>query len=285
MFSLPPLAPVPEWKFGQWNSADPRARVRRRLWWWAHKRGFDGPVTTRWHLGTRLNHHLVGDISFCTYVDGRYEPNEMFAISKLLGPGMTFVDIGANEGVFTLLAAAAVGPSGSVHAFEPSPREGARLRSNVELNRFTNVHVHALALGSKTGVATLNVAGPDHPGHNTLGAFSYAESSHQSVEVPLVTLDDVLEREDVTQLDVVKIDVEGSETAVIRGARRTLERFRPTIVVEAFEPALQAMGSSVRELLDLVRDSGYDVGELDGTPVAGSEGGLPQSLNVICRPV
>jgi FkbM family methyltransferase len=272
IFALPRLEPARDWKFGQWDEKDPRANVRHRLWWWAHNRGYDGPVTTSWYLGTKVNHHLAGDISFCTFVDGRYEPNEMYSIAEHLREGMTFVDVGANEGIFTLLAAAKVGPTGAVHAFEPSPREQSRLRANVDLNRFGQVVVHPMALGHEPGTATLNVAGADHPGHNTLGGFSYAETAPTAVQVQVDTLDRVVERSGLKRIDLIKIDVEGSETAVVQGAAQTLERFRPVIVIEAFEPSLEKMGSSVRELLDVIRSHRYDAGD-------------PESLNVVCRPL
>ncbi len=286
-FALPRLEPVPNWTFGSWNSRDPRARLRQELWWWAHKRGYDGPVTTKWHRGMKLNHHLAGDISFCTYVDGRYEPNEMCAIADVLRPGMCFVDVGANEGIFTLLGAAMVGPSGAVHAFEPSPRERGRLTSNLELNGLTNVRVHPVALGSTPRTASLSISDQEHPGHNTLGGFGYPETSEAySVEVAVRTLDQVVEREGLDRVDVMKIDVEGSETAVLQGAEETLRKFRPVIIVEAQEKSLREMGSSIQELIHLIRSHGYEVRAPGsaGLPVP-AIGGEIDSLNVICRPV
>ena len=118
------------------------------------------------------------------------------------------------------------------------------------------------------------------------GGFSYAETGTTAVEVPVETLDGVVERSGVGRIDLIKIDVEGSETAVIKGAAHTLERFRPVILVEAFQPSLSRMGSSVRELLDLIRGHGYEVEEFGagGSPRPLADGD-PQSLNVICRPV
>src|SRR6266851_7071412 len=126
-FEVGRLEPVPGWRFGQWNRNDPRAWVRRLIWQVAQARGYDGPVVTDWYLGLKLNHHLTGDISRCTFVDGRYEPNEMYAMNRAVGEGMCVVDAGANEGLFTIMAARLVGDVGIVHAFEPSPRERDRL--------------------------------------------------------------------------------------------------------------------------------------------------------------
>lgn len=260
--------------------------MRHRLWWWARSRKFDGPVTTDWYYGLKFNHHLVGDVSFCTYVDGRYEPNEMYAVASLLRPGMCFVDVGANEGIFTLLAARLVGDSGAVHAFEPSPREAMRLADNVALNGLANVHMHRAALGNAHGTAVLHVSDVEHPGHNTLGGFVYRESKQtDSIDVPVLTLDEVANQEGLERLDVLKIDVEGSETAVLQGARNVLQKFRPALLTEAQDVSLRQMGSSVSELVDLLRQQSYEIW-------AFSESGQPEpvtddtvtSLNLICLP-
>jgi FkbM family methyltransferase len=257
-FHVPRLEPVPGWYFGQWDRKDPGAWTRRLIWRLAQSRGYDGPVTTGWYFGLRFNHHLLGDISQCTYVDGRYEPNEMFAMSRLIGPGMCVVDVGANAGIFTLMAASLAGEGGSVHAFEPSPRDRERLLANVSINALKNVHVHSQALGREAGKATLEVAGSDHPGHNTIGGFAYsADTRAGSIEVDLMSLDDFAQG--LTRLDLLKIDVEGSETSVLQGARETLRKFRPIIVAEAYDPSLRQLGTSASELLQLVRSYDYEI--------------------------
>jgi len=285
-FRVGRLEPVPGWQFGQWDHKDPLAWLRRSIWRLAQSGGYDGPVTTGWYLGMRFNHHLLGDMSQCTYVDGRYEPNEMHAISKLIGPGMTVVDVGANAGVFTLEAAKLVGAQGSVHAFEPSPRDRERLLANVSLNALANVHVHAEALGRATGKAVLAVSGSDHPGHNTIGGFSYAADARAySVEVDVTSLDDFAAAQRLTRLDLLKIDVEGSETAVLQGARESLRRFRPAVVVEAYDPSLRQLGTSASELLQLLRDSGYELRVFGPSgrpePLIGDE---LTGVNLLCLP-
>lgn len=276
---------MPDWKFGDWNTSDPRAQFRQRLWWWAHRHGYDGPVTTDWYLGLRWNHHLMGDFSFCTYVDGRYEPNEMFSVANLLKPGMSFVDIGAHEGIFSLLAAVAVGPDGAVHAFEPSPRERARLAANITLNRLENVHVHPVALGETSHTATLLVSDAEHPGHNTLGAFSHRETTHAySVDVNVETLDRFVEQLAIERIDLMKLDVEGSESAVLKGAATTLNSFRPVLILEAQQTALERMGSSVEELLRLLASHGYRIETFGRRPKVVQRPSDIDSVNLICRP-
>jgi FkbM family methyltransferase len=234
--------------------------MRRVIWRIARSRNYDGPVITSWYFGLRFNHHLSGDISQCTYVDGRYEPNEMYAMANLIGPGMCIVDVGANEGIFTIMAARLVGESGAVHAFEPSPRDRDRLGANVAVNGLSNVRVHPEALGRVAGKAVLQVAGAEHPGHNTIGGFAYSETAEAyTLEVDITTLDELAASENLTRIDLLKIDVEGSETATLEGAQAALRRFRPIIVVEAQEASLRQLGSSVSQLLQLLRTCDYDV--------------------------
>ena len=285
-FRVPNLEPVPGWTFGQWNRKDPLAWVRRSICRVARARSYDGPVTTSWYLGQRFHHYLSGDMSQCTYVDARYEPNEMYAMSTLISRGMCVVDVGANAGVFTLLAASLVGPGGAVHAFEPSPRDRERLVANLAINGLTHAHVHPQALGRVTGKAMLAVAGAEHPGHNTIGGFAYgADAPAYSLEVDVTRLDEFAETEKLTRLDLLKIDVEGSETAVLQGARESLRRFRPAILVEAYDPALRQLGTSAAELLQLLRDSGYELRVFgpSGRPEP-LVGGELTGVNLLCLP-
>jgi len=260
--------------------------MRRSIWKLARSRNYDGPVTTSWYYGLRFNHHFSGDISQCTYIDARYEPNEMYAAAKLIGPGMCVVDVGANEGIFTLMAARLVGAGGTVHAFEPSPRDRDRLVANVSINGLSNVSVHAAALGRVAGKALLQVAGAEHPGHNTIGGFAYAETAAYSVEVEVTTLDQVAEASALRRMDLLKVDVEGSETAVLQGGQDALRRFRPIVVVEAQEASLQQMGSSVPELLQLLRALDYEIRVFG--PSGNAEtlvGDRLIGLNLLCLPV
>jgi len=285
-FRLRELEAVPGWRFGQWDRGDPLAWLRRAIWQLAQSRHYDGPVTTDWYLGLKFNHHLWGDISRCTYVDGRYEPNEMFAMAKLLAPGMCVVDAGANEGLFTILAARIVGESGAVHAFEPSPREQGRLHANLAVNHLANVKVHHAALGRALGKSTLRIAGASHSGHNALGGFIYAGTVlEESVEVDVVTLDQAMREQKVTRLDLLKIDVEGSEVEVLKGADEVLRTLRPVVLAEAQDESLRRMGSNVGELLKLLRSNDYEV------KVFGDSGNAEavvddrvNGLNVLCLP-
>jgi FkbM family methyltransferase len=156
-------------------------------------------------------------------------------VGRFLAPGSTFVDIGANIGDFTLLAARVMGDEGLVLAFEPS-RENIRwLEESVRANGYGCVRVLPLALSDHDGEAELHLSGAR--GRHTLKPYKWLEEVG-SETVPLRTLDGVLEEQGVERVDVVKIDVEGGEVEVLHGADRTLSVDRPMTLLLDLHPPL-----------------------------------------------
>ena len=112
------------------------------------------PLTVPWHDRTIVNVTLGNDNSLCLYVCGSFEPNEFAFLDQVLKPGMVFVDVGANDGYFTLFAARRLGPTGRVIAVEPSSRERVNLQRNVEAQPARPMStVVPLALGAAPGTA------------------------------------------------------------------------------------------------------------------------------------
>jgi len=253
-----PLIPYPEWHFdADWN--DPELAFRKRRAIWEHFQGAPPhPLVIDWYRGLKLRLHLSDDMSKQIFVGGCQDPNELAFLAKTLRTGMCFVDAGADQGLYTLLAARLVGPMGTVWAFEPSERERQRLGQNVELNALGDVvRVFPFALADEDGRTDLQIAEDEHAGHNTLGAFAYDVQPLRAETVPLRTLDGVAKEHGLDRLDVLKIDVEGAECRVLRGAHGVLRRFRPFILFEVFDAALRHQGCSLEELLDLLRSHDY----------------------------
>jgi FkbM family methyltransferase len=202
------------------------------------------------------------------YWFGAWEPADMAALPRLLRPGMVAVDAGANIGIFTLAMARLVGESGEVHAFEPEPGNAALLEENVRRNDLEGtVTVVRSALGEEAGSVSIST-GPD-------AASAYV--SDGGVEVPRLRLDDY----PLSRLDLLKLDIEGAELGALRGAARTIERFRPVLLVECAERHLARAGGSARELIGLLRAAGYDC-FAGARPVR--EDSAPANENVICLP-
>jgi FkbM family methyltransferase len=203
-------------------------------------------------------------ISRAVYVSGLYEPDTTMVLRSWLVPGATFLDIGANIGLFTLLASRWVGASGRVIAVEPSPRERERLAAHLRLNGIRHVDVVAAAVADREGSGELMVAADEHSGLNTLARrFSYSGVNvAETVAVPLVTLDSLAAATALTRVDVIKLDIEGSEYAALRGAATVLSRFRPRLIIEVVPDALSAAGASIGELQELLDHAGYQLFEI-----------------------
>jgi FkbM family methyltransferase len=165
------------------------------------------------------------------YWSGTWEPAVQTVLARWLRPGMTFWDIGANIGFFSLIAARLVGPSGQVHAFEPLVENFDRLGASMPLNDLTNIIIHQCAIGARSGMATLNF------GRSPLVATLIATPGDtRRVDVSCRTIDEI--GQTCRSPDLVKIDVENAELDVLRGGVRFLEQSRPAMVVEFGTPAM-----------------------------------------------
>ena len=249
----------PGYEFGQ---VVERRWARLRLGLWAIGRFLvlDRPVVVDWTDGLRTGCWLGNDISRCLYVGGAFEPNEMAFWADLCAPGLRVIDAGANEGLYTILAARRVGPAGSVLAVEPSSRERSRLEANIALNRLDNVEVADVALSDTIGESVLHLADAHHAGQNTFGEFVYAGVDAAGDEVvATTTLDELVREVGWPRVDLVKADVEGAEVLLLEGARKVLEQSRPVILLEWQDASLRRQGSSVAELERLLVDLDYEV--------------------------
>jgi FkbM family methyltransferase len=187
---------------------------------------------------------------------GIYEPEVCEVVRRYLGAGQCFVDIGANIGWFSLLAAAIVGPAGRVVAVEPNPSSTAMLRQSAKENGFDNIEIVEVALSAESGVAALETDGSN--GRVIPIEGPPARPLEASFVVPLQPLDLVLRVGGVARADVVKLDVEGAEPLVLRGGKETIARDRPVLITEFFPLALEGTpwGGS-REYLSQLRGLGY----------------------------
>ena len=164
------------------------------------------------------------------FLSGEYEPGTLNLMREVLRPGDVFVDAGANLGLMTIHAAALVGNEGAVVAFEPSPQICQILRQNVSLNACTNVEVHEVALGERSGNATF-YARPEI--NSASGTLIASPDSQAQTQVPVRTLTESLDARHRNRLRLIKIDVEGYELPVLRGSRGLLtESPQPILCVE-----------------------------------------------------
>ncbi len=288
--AAPKLGPRPGWGFAEeyYEQRQWLACRRGALWEAARDNNLVVPLSVPWLAGTTVDVTLGNDNSLCLYVCGSFEPNEFNFLDRLLTPGMVFVDVGANDGYYTLFASRRVGPQGRVVSVEPSSRERGHLERNIARNGIGNVEIVPAALGAAAGHADLHLAHGVHTGHNTLGRFAHDDVVPAQVErVPVETLDAVVTRLGLSRVDIVKIDVEGGEANVITGARTMLAVMRPVLMMEVNDGALQAQGSSEAALLEMLRrEFGYEILVFSGMSGLAEQllEGAPVSSNIVAAP-
>ena len=229
------------------------------------------PEVVRWSDGLSFRAVPNDQISRVLYVSGTYEPNALHVLRRFLKAGDVFLDVGANAGVFSLVAARYVGPGGHVYSFEPSEREYRRLSDAVALNHLEGVITPVrAAVGAHAGHVMLRVASEPHSGHNTLGSrFAYDGIGTSTLEpVEMTTLDEFARRQAPSSIDVIKLDVEGAEVAALAGAAAVLQRHRPVMVVEVFSRSLASNGAEVAELQERLRNADYRLFTIDDETAA-----------------
>lgn len=180
---------------------------------------------------------------------GSYELEKQSVFERLVKPGDIVFDIGANVGFYTLLASTMIGPTGHVYAFEPLPRNLEYLRRHIALNKLTNVTVFDSAVSEQTGVARFGC------GTSATGALS----DDGEFSVKTIALDEL--DASLPPPSLLKIDVEGAELSVLRGAQRLLKLHKPSILLATHGREVQ------RQCCDLLLDRGYNVQSLDHRPL------------------
>ncbi len=192
---------------------------------------------------------------------GLFEIEETKAITSLLKSGMTFVDVGGNKGDFSLLAARAVGTSGRVLCFEPEAQNVHWIRKSVELNQYNNVTVFEMALGDRDEDAQLYL-GAKSGWHSLLS--SQPHGSGEVVTVKKRALDSVLAETDQQRVDVIKIDVEGAELEVLKGAESTLRANPQITLIMDIHAAL--FGVDPFEIAGFLKGFGFSLYEVEPAP-------------------
>ncbi len=245
------------------RSARNAARLAERLAWWDAQPADGSSTTVELQPGVRMQIYFGGELSRFIF-QGDFEGEERQFLNAFLRPGDTFVDIGANLGLFSLIAAHLVGPKGRVHAFEPCAKTLERLRGNVALNRFTNVTVHDLALSDSAGPREMVMAVDGMDAWNSL-AQPYMGGNYTTETIRTDTWDAFAEAHGLGNgVALMKIDVEGWEAPVLAGARGMLSRpDAPILQVEFTDDAAKAAGHSCADVYRLLEEFGYRLYRFD----------------------
>lgn len=227
------------------------------------------------------------------YVTGYFQAHVVRAMQKLVKPGDTTLDIGANMGAITLHIARAVGPTGRVIAVEPTARPYSRLARNVALNpdlaaRTKTMRAYLVSAPAEEVPAILHSSwsvgprtGQAHPIH---GGFEETTTGAAAI-----TLDALLDAEGVQNLSFIKLDVDGAEVAVLKGGLKSIARHRPNILIEIAPFALNEAGEAGHVPLEMLEKLGYTFELLSGRPIQDVKAWtetIPHgfSVDVVARP-
>src|SRR3990167_2192625 len=184
-----------------------------------------------------------------------YEPETRRAFRRIVKPGMTVVDAGANIGYYTLLAAKSMGNSGRVYAFEPDPGYYALLKKNIEVNRLNKiVELFQSAVGNAENKSTFFL------GNLTANSFFSLPgvTTDKTIVVDVVSLDKFFSARNWPSVNVIKLDIEGSEKTALDGMRGLLKRNKDINIIIEVNPAfLEAAGTTAEELFLLLVELGF----------------------------
>lgn len=221
---------------------------------WAAKRSTAGVQTIQYGRASGLR--IDNSLGFPGYATGTTEPEEQDALWRLLRPGDTFVNIGANIGFHALIGAKRVESSGKVIAVEPVNSVAEMIAKNASLNSFENITVIKAACSNHLGRATIYSG--DSTATNSL--IRERTQGNNEVEVEMTTVDELVKAHDLKP-SLLSIDIEGAEIECLEGSRKTLEAFRPVIMLENHWLQAPFYEFFDRELFGL----GYTLENLDGS--------------------
>lgn len=213
--------------------------------------------------GYKLKLNIAYRMAALVYWRGAHEWAPIYIVKKYFKKGANFYDVGANMGEFSVLASTITAGKGQVVSFEPMNEMFALLKENIQMNQLEGVcTVYNSALSDKNGSATLYAAHEDEATgaqedglHTLFGTNARCELLH---EIALNRLDDLMEQDKLPAPDFMKIDVEGAELFVLKGAENTLRKYKPALLLEFNKETSEAAGYTQEDLLNFLQPLGYE---------------------------
>ncbi len=217
------------------------------------------------------------------------EKKEWSKYIDIINPGFIIFDVGANAGELSLLFSHFTGKKGFVHSFEPTPSTYERLSYISKAARNQNIITNNIALSTKEGNISIYDYGVEYSGLNTqakrpLKKHGFDIEPKQHIEVPCTTLDKYCTQNNIEHIDFLKIDVEGGELNVLKGATKLLKAKKIKCIVFEFGQTSYDMGNTAADYISFFKEVNYQLTNLvDGfpaIPVNENGTGAPMSLNI-----
>ncbi|MGA9755434.1 MAG: FkbM family methyltransferase [Desulfobaccales bacterium] len=218
-------------------------------------------AVVRLDKGFRMKLDLQDPEQMKVYFYGHYhERYEADLVQRLMEGDEVFWDVGANVGYFTLVAATALTNRGQIVAFEPGRNAYARLTENLALNAYRNIKAYPVAVADREGEAVLHVAGDIADSSASLYPAGRGQAGREVCRT--VALDHFLRSEGLRPPDLIKLDAEGAELAVLQGAEGLIQDSPPLWLMEMEEKNLKAAGASKAAIADFLTGYGYRAAHL-----------------------
>ena len=228
---------------------------------------FNGVSSIQKHHDIKIKLNINDWIQQNIFFLGSYEDAELKVLSNHLKPDSVFIDIGANFGLYSLIASQHISEEGTIISFEPFPENYKSLCTNLSLNNLRRIKAENKAVGSQTGTLKLYYNSKE----NNLGMVSSIKTQNSDfVTVNMTCLDYYLKKESLKKITFVKIDVEGFEYDVLQGMKQTLQQYSPIILIEVLDSKSQKNVSNKPH--ELLCEMGYkrffidDNGNLSSNP-------------------
>lgn len=208
------------------------------------------------NLTTKLKINLHRDSVLSKFIYDGFEEEELSFVKQILTDGDIFIDIGANVGLFSLIASDCIGATGSIISFEPSPITFNRLQENISLNAIENSDLRNIGLSNQSGELSFYVS---DNGYDAWDSFAPSQDNklQKTIAVAVSSLDKELEQVDKSRIKLVKIDVEGWEKYVLIGGENLFTHYAPIVMVEFTEENTFNAGYAIHEIYDLMVAYGY----------------------------
>lgn len=210
-----------------------------------------------------------------------YKDEGQKELFKLCKQGDVVIDIGTNIGYVLLNFAKGVGSEGYVYGFEPNPITYTKCLENIRLNKFSNINVSNVGLGDIQTEGEISILHADNRGTAFIAPIS---SSRNNTKVNIITLDYFVQNHNIQRINIIKIDVEGYELNVLRGAQTTLKKFKPTLFIEMDDNLLRRQNTSPEQLMTFIEGFGYYIMRADTGRIISSSDILKDiHIDIICK--
>lgn len=229
---------------------------------------FNKPFSMKLFNGKTIKLYPEGQIAFGIFAN-RFEKLEIDAFQRIIKPGMTIVDAGANIGLYSLIASNVVGANGKVFSFEPSKETFQRLLNNIKLNGFTNITSFNHGLGDKINeklILRQDVGNGDaeryllHENEAPDRKLENVNSIKIGEEIIIDTLDNSLAKFNINKIDFLKIDTEGFEYYILKGAKQILHNSPQIIMLlECTALGTARARTSQKEVFDILKENGLNI--------------------------